>query len=133
MKIIKKYQNRRMYDVSSKEYITLSDLQSLICKGCDLKVIDVKTSNDITKQILIQSILEQKLFGLENFSNAQLINLITILSDDRKTSYNNFLKESTEHFINIDYKQNSIQTNEERLKANKLTQFWQSITGKRDE
>jgi 3-isopropylmalate dehydratase small subunit len=82
---------------------------------------------------LIQSILEQKLFGLENFSNAQLINLITILSDDRKTSYNNFLKESTEHFINIDYKQNSIQTNEERLKANKLTQFWQSITGKRDE
>jgi len=133
MKIIKKYQNRRMYDVSSKEYITLSDLQSLICKGCDLKVIDVKTSNDITKQILIQSILEQKLFGLENFSNAQLINLITILSDNRKTSYNNFLKESTEHFINIDYKQNSIQTNEERLKANKLTQFWQSITGKRDE
>ncbi len=132
MKIIKKYQNRRMYDVSSKKYITLSDLQFLIYEGHALKIIDVKTSNDITNQVLTQLILEQSLLGLENFSTEQLVNLIKILSGDRKLAYNNFLQESTEHFVKI-HDRSAISNNEDRMKSNKLSQFWQSITGKRYE
>ena len=34
----------------------------MICKNIDLQVIDVKTSRDITKQTLIQIILETKIY-----------------------------------------------------------------------
>jgi polyhydroxyalkanoate synthesis repressor PhaR len=133
MKIIKKYQNRRMYDISEKKYITLNSLQQLIYKDQDLKIIDVKTSEDITKQVLIQTILELNLLGLEKFSNENLTNLIKILSSEKKDSYNIFLQESTDHFTKIVESEKIAQTNYERLSANKLTKFWQSITGVKNE
>jgi hypothetical protein len=133
MKIIKKYQNRRMYDVSQKKYITLDKLQELVIAKQDLKIIDVKSSEDITKQTLIQIILEGSLIGLEKFSNENLVKLIRILSGDKKNAYNNFLQESTDHFIRIKDTQQNVETNEDRLSTNKLTKFWQSITGSRNE
>jgi polyhydroxyalkanoate synthesis repressor PhaR len=133
MKIIKKYQNRRMYDVSQKKYITLDKLQELVIAKQDLKIIDVKSSEDITKQTLIQIILEGSLIGLEKFSNENLVKLIMILSGDKKNAYNNFLQESTDHFIRIKDTQQNVETNEDRLSTNKLTKFWQSITGSRNE
>ena len=133
MKIIKKYQNRRMYDISEKKYITLNSLQQLVYRDQNLKIIDVKTSEDITKQVLIQTILELNLLGLEKFSNENLTNLIKILSSEKKDSYNIFLQESTDHFTKIDENKKNSQTNDERLSTNKLTKFWQSITGAKNE
>ncbi len=132
MKVIKKYQNRRMYDISEKKYITLGKLQEIVCQNTQLQIIDVKTSEDITKQTLVQIILEEELLCLEKFSNQNLINLISILSGEKKDSYNDFLQESTNHFIKIDDNKKSIQTNEEKIGTNKLTKFWQSITGAKE-
>jgi polyhydroxyalkanoate synthesis repressor PhaR len=133
MKIIKKYQNRRMYDVAEKNYITLSKLREMICKRIELQVIDVKSSEDITKQTLIQIILEEELLKLEKFSNKNLMNLISILSGSKSDSYNNFLQESTSHFIKIEDNKKPVQNNDDKISANKLTKFWQSITGTRNE
>jgi polyhydroxyalkanoate synthesis repressor PhaR len=58
--VIKKYGNRRLYDTEASSYITLEDLARLIKAGRDVKVIDAKTSQDLTKSVLLQIISEQE-------------------------------------------------------------------------
>ncbi len=58
--VIKKYSNRRLYDSAKKKYITLEDISDLIKSGKEIQVIDTQTKEDITKLILIQTILENE-------------------------------------------------------------------------
>ncbi len=59
-RIIKKYPNRRLYDTEISRYITLEDVKGLVLEGIDFTVIDVKTNDDLTRNILIQIIAEQE-------------------------------------------------------------------------
>ena len=54
MRIIKRYKNRRLYDTESKEEITFEDVQKLIKKGEEFKVLDNETNKDITLLTLVQ-------------------------------------------------------------------------------
>jgi polyhydroxyalkanoate synthesis repressor PhaR len=56
--IIKRYQNRKLYNTQSKRYITLEEIENLIKNEEDIKVIDNKTGNDITSVTLSQIIFE---------------------------------------------------------------------------
>lgn len=56
--IIKKYANRRLYHTTQSAYVTLGDLSRLIRDGQDFEVVDAKTGEDITRQILTQIIME---------------------------------------------------------------------------
>lgn len=58
--LIKKYANRRLYDTVKSCYITLEDIAELIHNDKDFYVQDVKTKEDITRQILTQIILEEE-------------------------------------------------------------------------
>ena len=58
--VIKKYSNRRLYNSAKKKYITLEDISDLIKSGKEIQVIDTQTKEDITKLILIQTILENE-------------------------------------------------------------------------
>lgn len=58
--IVKKYSNRRLYDSTNKQYVTLDDLAELIRNGKEVKVIDSQSGADISKVILIQVILESE-------------------------------------------------------------------------
>ncbi len=58
--IIKKYGNRRLYNTDESKYITLEELAQLIRQGHDVKVIDAKTNEDLTKTVLLQIITEQE-------------------------------------------------------------------------
>ena len=49
---IKKYANRRLYDTESSSYITLDRLAAMIREGRDFEVVDAKTGEDITHQVL---------------------------------------------------------------------------------
>ena len=53
-RIIKKYPNRRLYDVEASRTITLPDLSQLIKEGYDIKVIDNETGEDITDITLVE-------------------------------------------------------------------------------
>jgi polyhydroxyalkanoate synthesis repressor PhaR len=61
--VIKKYPNRRLYNTATSQYITLEDIFSMIKKGDTVKVVDSKTSEDITRATLTQIILEQEIKG----------------------------------------------------------------------
>lgn len=56
--LIKKYGNRRLYDTRASSYITLEQLEGIIRRGDDVRVIDAKTSEDLTQATLAQIILE---------------------------------------------------------------------------
>ncbi len=60
---IKKYANRRLYDTESSSYITLDRLGMMIREGRDFEVIDAKTGEDITHQVLTQIIVEEESHG----------------------------------------------------------------------
>ena len=49
---IKKYANRRLYDTESSAYITLDRLAEMVREGREFEVVDAKTGEDITRQVL---------------------------------------------------------------------------------
>jgi polyhydroxyalkanoate synthesis repressor PhaR len=60
MKIIKRYQNRKLYDTHESSYVTLDEIAKMIKSGEDLRVIDNKTKNDITASTLTQLLYESE-------------------------------------------------------------------------
>ncbi len=76
--IIKKYSNRKLYDTSTKKFITLKDIAKMLNEGKDVKVVDKKTGEDVTEHVfatLIQKHYEQgkKLLDIPDESPLDLI------------------------------------------------------------
>jgi len=61
--VIKKYANRRLYDTESSSYITLDRLAEMVREGRDFEVVDAKTGEDITRQVLTQIIVDEEARG----------------------------------------------------------------------
>jgi polyhydroxyalkanoate synthesis repressor PhaR len=60
---IKKYANRRLYDTESSAYITLDRLAAMIREGREFEVLDAKSGEDITHQVLTQIIVDEEARG----------------------------------------------------------------------
>ena len=60
---IKKYANRRLYDTESSSYITLDRLAEMVREGREFEVVDAKTGEDITRQVLTQIIVDEESRG----------------------------------------------------------------------
>lgn len=58
MTIIRKYGNRRLYDTSASRYVNLEDVAALVRGGEEVTVLDAKTEEDLTREVLLQIILE---------------------------------------------------------------------------
>ncbi len=56
--LIKKYENRRLYDATNSRYVNLEDVAQILKSGHDVRVVDVATGADITRLILTQIIVE---------------------------------------------------------------------------
>jgi polyhydroxyalkanoate synthesis repressor PhaR len=59
-KIIKRYQNRKLYDTSESCYVTLDDISDMIKRGEDVEIIDNTTKEDISSVTLAQIIFEEQ-------------------------------------------------------------------------
>jgi len=59
-KIIKRYQNRKLYDTQDSCYVVLEDIREMIKHGEDVQVIDNTTKEDLTSVTLAQIILEEE-------------------------------------------------------------------------
>lgn len=59
-KIIKRYQNRKLYDTRDSCYVTLEEIGDMIRQGEDLRVIDNNSKEDLTSMTLAQIILEEQ-------------------------------------------------------------------------
>lgn len=75
---IRKYPNRRYYDATRSRHITLQQIHKLIHEGYNIRVVDAKTNEDITSQILTQILLEYEPVKLDLFSNELLTRAIRV-------------------------------------------------------
>jgi polyhydroxyalkanoate synthesis repressor PhaR len=60
LKLIKRYQNRKLYDTSDSCYVTLEDIGDMIKQGEDVQIIDNQTKEDLTAVTLAQIIFEEQ-------------------------------------------------------------------------
>lgn len=97
-RIIKKYQNRRLYDTATSTYIVLEDVKQIIVDGELIKVIDVKTEEDVTRSVLLQVILEEEVNGVPMFSNDFLFQIIRFYGKSFQPSLSPFLEQGVDLF-----------------------------------
>ena len=57
MPVIKKYENRRLYDTESSRYVNLDELADMVRRGESVTVHDAKTGRDLTRESLLQVLL----------------------------------------------------------------------------
>jgi polyhydroxyalkanoate synthesis repressor PhaR len=97
-RIIKKYPNRRLYDTEESKYITLAQLRQLIIKGELIKVIDSTTEEDITRNILLQIILESESGGEPLFTANMLSQIIRFYGGTLQGIFGRYLEQSLSLF-----------------------------------
>lgn len=57
-RVIKRYDNRKLYDSEARRYVTLDALARMIGAGGEVRVVDQKTGEDLTTVVLAQIMLE---------------------------------------------------------------------------
>jgi polyhydroxyalkanoate synthesis repressor PhaR len=51
---IKKYANRKLYDVTTKQYVTMDEIAELVRSGEDVRITDNTSGKDITQEVVSQ-------------------------------------------------------------------------------
>lgn len=97
---IKKYPNRRLYDTEESRYITLSDVRDLVLQKVDFVVIDKKSGDDITRNILLQVIAEQEQHGEGLMSEDFLSQVIRSYGKVVPGFLTKYLEQSMKLFVN---------------------------------
>lgn len=100
-RLIKKYQNRRLYDTATSTYIILEDIKQIIVEGDMVQVIDVKTSEDVTRSVLLQIILEEEVNRVPMFSNEFLFQIIRFYGKSFQSSLSPFLEQGVDLFKKV--------------------------------
>ena len=59
-KVIKRYQNRKLYDTDASCYVTLDEIAEMIQQGEEVTVVDNRNQKDITAATLTQIIFEKQ-------------------------------------------------------------------------
>jgi len=96
--IIKKYANRRLYNTETSSYITLDHLAAMTREGRDFKVVDAKTEEDITHNVLTQIIMEEEQRGQTMLPVSFLRQLIALYGDSMQAMVPGYLEASMESF-----------------------------------
>jgi polyhydroxyalkanoate synthesis repressor PhaR len=96
---IRKYANRRLYDLECSRYINRDDLRELITGGHQIRVIDDVSGGDITRSLLLQLLAEQELGGQPALSNAVLTELIRFCNHPMQALLGSYLQQSIEKFV----------------------------------
>ena len=97
-RVIKKYPNRRLYDTVESRYITLADVRRLVLDRVDFVVIDKKTSEDITRSILLQVISDQEHSGEALMSRDFLSQVIRSYGGAMQGMLGSYLEQSLKLF-----------------------------------
>lgn len=96
--IIKKYANRRLYNTESSSYITLDHLAQMTRDGRDFKVLDARTDEDITHNVLTQIIMDEENRGQTMLPVSFLRQLISLYGDSMQSMVPQYLEASMDAF-----------------------------------
>ncbi|HPU79916.1 polyhydroxyalkanoate synthesis repressor PhaR [Accumulibacter sp.] len=104
LRLIKKYPNRRLYDTKTSAYITLSDVKDLVLSRENFNVLDAKTSEDITRSILLQIILEEEAAGVPLFTTDLLAQMIRFYGHAMQGMLGKYLETNMKSFVDFQKK-----------------------------
>jgi polyhydroxyalkanoate synthesis repressor PhaR len=96
---IKKYPNRRYYDATHSRHLTLDEIRALIQQGYDIRVVDAKTSADITAQVLTQILLEHDTAKLDSLPVPLLVRLIQMNDQLIKDFIEKYFNQALQSFV----------------------------------
>jgi polyhydroxyalkanoate synthesis repressor PhaR len=96
--IIKKYANRRLYNTETSSYITLDHLAAMTREGRDFKVVDARSDEDITHNVLTQIIMEEEQRGQTMLPVSFLRQLISLYGDSMQAMVPGYLEASMDSF-----------------------------------
>lgn len=99
LRIIKKYPNRRLYDTEISSYITLEEVRQLVIDGEAFQVRDAKTSEDLTRSVLLQIISEHEDSGSPMFTTQLLSQVIRFYGDSLQGFMGSYLERSMQTFL----------------------------------
>jgi polyhydroxyalkanoate synthesis repressor PhaR len=95
---IKKYANRRLYDTESSTYITLDRLAQMVREGREFEVVDAKTGEDITRQVLTQIIVDEEARGSTMLPISFLKQLIGLYGNSMQNFVPSYLEAAMDAF-----------------------------------
>ncbi len=98
--LIKRYASRRLYNTSLSDYVTLEEVASYIKDGKDVKIIDRKTGDDLTRQYLLQIITDCESRGENILPINVLFDIVRSYSDQAQNFIPDFLSQSFEMLKN---------------------------------
>ena len=96
--VVKKYANRRLYNTETSAYITLDTLADMVRIGRDFVVYDAKTSEDITRGVLTQIIVEEEGKGRAMLPTGFLRQIIGFYGNSMSTLVPKYLENAMSNF-----------------------------------
>ena len=96
---IKKYANRRLYDTEASRHVTLADIRELIVGGTDVDIVDDVTGENLTRQLLLQIIVDSERAQDPLLSEPLLTRLIRFYGDPMQHVMGEYLERSVGTFL----------------------------------
>ncbi len=96
--VIKKYANRRLYNTQTSSYITLDFLAEMTRHDQDFIVVDAKTGEDITHNVLTQIIVDEESSGKQMLPVKFLRQLISMYGNSMQSLMPSYLEASMDNF-----------------------------------
>jgi polyhydroxyalkanoate synthesis repressor PhaR len=103
-RIIRKYRNRRLYDVANDGYVTLADVKQLVLKGVEFRVVDATSGTDLTRAILLQIILDEESGSTPMFSAEMLAQFVRFHGAAQQTMVGAYMEENVNTLLGIQKK-----------------------------
>jgi len=98
IRIIKKYPNRRVYDLQESKYIKIEDIRAMVVDGIQFKIIDSKTEADVTRSVLLQIIIEQESESNPLFTSENLRHFIKYYGQNQSDQFSDYMNQSLAFF-----------------------------------
>ncbi|MGS4944161.1 polyhydroxyalkanoate synthesis repressor PhaR [Meridianimarinicoccus sp. RP-17] len=94
--LIKRYASRRLYNTETSDYVTLEDIAGFIRAGREVKIVDLKSGDDLTRQYLLQIVAEHESKGESVLPIAVLTDLVRSYTTQAQSVVPQFLAMSFE-------------------------------------
>jgi polyhydroxyalkanoate synthesis repressor PhaR len=78
IRLIKRYESRKLYDTEESRYVSLEEIAGWIREGQEVRVVDNASSGDVTSQTLTQIILDEGRRGTSSLPSELLHELVRL-------------------------------------------------------
>ena len=93
-RLIRKYADRRLYDVTASKHINKDGVRDLIVAGENVRIVDDASGEDITRSVLLQLVASQEIAGQPILSDELLTQVIRYYGHPMQTTFADYLQKS---------------------------------------